>query len=188
MALQGDALKREMEQRSHDVIRVHNPLTEDFRFMYDRVWWKVNAGADKDMERFLARKFFTDISQLIVGQMIAKKGEDMLDKRAREGKEQIYDKYIENKEIWDKMPRMDNKELLQKVMDDCILGVVERYGSDAGPEEEVVKAKDPTKTIMDEVIDEGFSKALQEKTAAPTKPIIEPISSKESIKKEATIE
>lgn len=181
-----EAIHRELYNRSRDIVRIYNPDKEDFRFKYDSVWYKVEAGKTKDVEAYLAQKFFHDYAQMVIGKMIIAKGEELLKDRERKSLDPILDKYYENKQIWDLTPKMDNKELLDQIFNQVVLGIVEVFGSEVGPEEFApVKQNGTMNTTIDEsVFAEGLKAPLREvpETVSKTekKPILKTVMDKPS--------
>jgi hypothetical protein len=124
---QNEASQREMYRKSRDTIRVYNPLSEPFRFLYDSYPQTVPAKSYKDMERYLANLYFRKISEKIINDMITAKTEQIVEKKKKTGNDWI-DKYAENREIMTQVPRTDDPVLLKKIHDDVIIGLVEEYG------------------------------------------------------------
>lgn len=157
-------VRREMERKSLDVIRVYNPLDESFRFMYDSRWFSVPSHGTKDIERFLARHYFHKISEYIIGQQILEKGDELIKKRESHGLPPFLNKYDENKAIWDNTPRLDNPELLEKIGDTVILGLVEEYGLDL-PEVTTEPDRQPSETVTDAIF-KKFDRKIAEEDAS----------------------
>jgi len=125
-----EQVRREMMRKSRDVIRIYNPLDTDFKFFYDGYPNVIKANSTKDVERYKAELYFKKISQYIIGQMGIAKGNELLEERRKRGVPEFLDKYVENREIWDKVPKMDDPVLLKEIADKVILGLVEEYGMD----------------------------------------------------------
>lgn len=147
--------RREMYRKSLDTIRIYNPLDHTFRYMYDGFWHQVPAGGTKDEPRYLARHYFKKIAEYMIGQQILKDGEELLKLREKQLGKAFLDKYEENKEVWDKTPRLDDEKLLKEIRDVVILGVVEEYGLDL-PEEVPAerRANLDFKPLNDQIFDE----------------------------------
>lgn len=161
--------RREMYRKSRDTIRIFNPLAIQFRFMHDSFWHTIPAKGTKDVERYLADLYFRKIAQHIIGEMGIKQGEALLVKRKKSGQPDYLDKYAENREIWDKSPRMDNSELLQKIKEDVILGLVEEYGMEL-PEELPNQPRIDTRDVYEKILSQDKRIPLEEK------PLVEEIS------------
>lgn len=149
----------EMERKSHDVWRVYNPLDTDFTFYHNGWPTMIKAKSTKDIEFSKVRLFFRQISQYIIGQLKELKGQELLKKHAERGQGDYLDKYIENIEVWDKTPRLDNPELLKQVADQVVIGLVEEYGVAPAPVlNQTHKAVD-TRSLNDQILD-LFSKRI----------------------------
>ncbi len=115
-------------RRSHDTVRVYNPLDHTFSFMYDRFWHRIPPKTTKDMERYLAMKFYKNICDKMIGDQITKKGQELIDLRIKQFGRAYTDHYEENVEVWDRTPKINDPELMAQVFKTVILGVVEEYG------------------------------------------------------------
>lgn len=124
-----EVAKRELMRRSHDTIRVYNPLDHTFSFMYDRFWHRVPSKGHKDMERYLAIKFFKNICDFMIGQQITKQGNELKAIREKQMGAQFLDHYEENVQVWDKVPTMNDPELMDQIRKVVIVGLVEEYGA-----------------------------------------------------------
>ena len=183
---QAEEVHREMYHRSRDILRVYNPLSTDFKFKYDSVWYKVPAGSTKDFERYLARKFFHDISAHMIGLIIQERGNRALEERRSKGLADLIDKYEENRAIWDKMPRMDNKQLLEEIGDQVILGLVEEFGAETEPDNDTARRDSPDPTDV-QIVERFSQKSLARKGSEPqVKPIKKAL--KKDLAKEVTEE
>lgn len=163
-------IHRKMYFYSRDVIRIKNPLEEDFRFKYDSIWNAVKAGETKDVERYLAEAFLDAISQKIIGDMIAAQAQAAIDEFSKTNKNLLVDKYIENREIWMKLPRTDNRDLLAKIAKDCVVGLVEKFGEEREiPQEEKAKLN-PNTPLYQELMNELTKQRVTD--SLPQAPII----------------
>ena len=120
--------KRELERKSHDNIRIYNPMEHSFRYMYDRYWHTVPAKSYKDVQRYLAIHYFKKICDYMIGQQILAKGEELKKLRERQLGKQYLDKYEENTQVWDRVPRLNDPELIEQIKGIVIVGLVEEYG------------------------------------------------------------
>lgn len=123
-----EVVRREMQRKSRDIIRIYNPLDIDFKFYYDGYPNIVKGKAYKDVSRYIARHYFKHISAFIIGQLAKAKGNGLLEERKRAGLPDYLDRYTQEKEVWEKMPRVDDPDLLKQVADQVIIGLVEEYG------------------------------------------------------------
>lgn len=119
---------RELMRRSHDTIRVYNPLDTTFSFMYDRFWHRVPAKSFRDMDRYLAMKFYKNIAEKMIGDQIRLKGQELIDLRIKQFGTAYKDHYEENVEVWDRTPKLNDPELLAQVFKTVIIGVVSEFG------------------------------------------------------------
>ena len=165
--------KREMARFAHDTIRIYNPLDIDFKFLHDGYVNIVKSKQSKDVERFKARLYFNKISQYIIGQMQVEKGQELLKKRQDRGLDELLDKYQENRQIWDKVPRMDNKELLAQIAQDVILGLVAEYGREEELAEGVRELPRPEQANLTDIV---FRETTLKRIDSTTeKPIVKPL-------------
>jgi hypothetical protein len=175
MDIKEEITHREFYNRSRDIIRVYNPLDVDFRFKFDSIWYKVPSHSQKDMERYLAGKFFHDISNNIINYMAYEAGSKMLKDREAKGLGPFLNKYDENRAIWDNTPTTGNKELLEHIASEVILGLVEEFGSEPGPMEATPKAQTSLVPLTDQIMNKAVKSPLKEvEDEVPTKPIIGP--------------
>lgn len=127
--------RREMERFSLDTIRIFNPLDFTFRYKWDGRNFSVPAGGTTDVERYLANAYATKIIGYMIGQQQLVKGKELLQLRQQQMGKTFLDKYEENKEIWDRVPRLDDRQLIDELGETVILGLVEEFGMDDVPEE-----------------------------------------------------
>lgn len=171
-----ELVHRELARRSHDIIRVYNPLDQTFAFMYDRYWHRIPAKSTKDFERYLARHFFKKICDKMIGDQIMLKGEELKALREKQLGQQFLDKYEENVQIWDKVPKLDDPELIEQIKKVVLIGVVEEYGTDEPEEEQRVPEKPFDLTPMHEQIFSTIDKTIApDVTATQTPSTIKPI-------------
>lgn len=163
--------RREMQRKSLDTIRVFNPLEYTFKFKYDGYPQSVPAKSSKDFPRYLAVLFFKKISDEIIGQQIMAKGEELLKLREKQLGKSYLDKYEENREVWDKVPRLDDVELLAQIRDIVILGLVEEYGYDEVQEAPASIKPVDFRPMHDQLFSE-MDKRIAEEPAKPLKPLI----------------
>ena len=125
--------QREMYRRSRDTMRVYNPLSEPFKFMWDSYTQTVPAKGTKDFERYLSDHYFKKIAGRMIDDLIEAKTHELEKKREKTGNDWA-DLYSKNAEIMRQVPRKDNPELLKKIKDEVILGLVEEYGIEEAEE------------------------------------------------------
>ncbi len=138
-----ELVRREMARISRDIIRVYNPLDFPFKFKWDSYPQSIPAKGTKDIERYLAMAYLKKIAQYMIGEQIMLKGKELLELREKQLGKQFLDKYEENKEVWDKTPKMNDPELIKAIGETVILGLVEEYGmEDVVDNEQPLEKKD----------------------------------------------
>lgn len=125
--------RREMMRRSLDTIRIFNPLDHPFRFYWDSFPWVVPAQGTKDVPRYIAMHYFKKMSDTLIGQQLLAQGAELLAMREKQFGKRFNDKYEENTEVWDRVPKLNDPELMAAVMERVILGVIEEYGLEQLP-------------------------------------------------------
>jgi hypothetical protein len=179
--------RREMERKSLDTIRLYNPLEHAYRYMVGGFWHSVPAKGYKDEPRYLARMYFKKIAEYMIGLQAAEQGEKLKAIREKQLGKTFIDKYEENIEIWNKVPRTDDPELLKKIKEVVIVGLVEEYGMEAPPEmpADQVKTAD-MRPLSDQIFDdfEKEEKRISEEAPVETKKY--PIN-KAKLEKEVTL-
>lgn len=154
--LQMESTRREMYRKSLDTIRLYNPLDVTFKYMYDGYWHQVLSKGTKDEPRYLARHFFKKIAEFMIGQQGLLKGTELKELREKQLGKSFLDKYEENIEIWNKVPKLDDPELLAEIRDVVIMGVVEEYGLEL-TEEVIGVASKPIdfRPLSDQIFEES---------------------------------
>lgn len=165
--MQMELTRREMERKSLDTIRVRNPLDVKFSFKYDGYTHSVPALSEKDFPRYLATHYFKKICDHMIGLQIAAKGDDLKKLREKQLGKSFIDKYEENIEIWNKLPRMDDPDLIKAIRDVVVVGLVEEYGYDETPE-----TREPVKPVdFRSMHDQIFGEVEKRVPQAPLKPV-----------------
>lgn len=129
--------KRELERSSFDTVRVYNPLPIMFSFQRNGYWHRIAARSQKDFPRYLARHYFKKIADKMIGDQQSKKGEELKALREQQMGQQFLDHYEENIQVWDKVPKMNDPELLEQIRKVVIVGLVEEYGMEEPPMDEL---------------------------------------------------
>lgn len=162
--------RREMQRKSLDIMRLYNPLDHNFIYKYDGYNHFVPAKTSKDEPRYLARHYFKKIAEYMIGLQQLKSGTELLKLREKQFGKSFLDKYEENQEVWNKVPRLDDPELLKQINSTVILGLVEEYGREL-PEELPVEStrKLDLRSLTDQIFDETERKV----GATPSKPVEE---------------
>lgn len=176
--------RREMERKSLDTIRLYNPLDHTFRYMYSGYWHQVTAKGTKDEPRYLANHYFKKIAEYMIGTQSIEKGTELLKLREKQLGKQFLDKYEENREVWDKVPRQDDPDLLKEIKDVVIVGLVEEYGMEVMSQQPEERQRPPDlRSLSDQIFDEGIQKISD----APIQPPVKS-TSKSKLEKEVTNE
>jgi len=160
--------RRELARKSHDTIRVYNPLDYTFRFMYDRYWHSVGAKNYKDMERFLAIHYFKKICDHMIGQQIMVKGNELKELREKQLGKQFLDKYEENVQIWDRAPKLNDPDLIEQIKQVVIVGLVEEYGmEEPEPEMRVPDAPMDFRPLHEKIFGDVDKRIAMDKISEP---------------------
>ena len=120
--------KRELERKSQDRIKVHNPLFESFTTVWDGYKHTVSGKEDKVFPRYIAEKFLREIVVHRINLLNSKLVENENNKRIRAGMKEMT-KY-EERLMFDK--RTDNEDLWKNFISDSYKGLVEEYGVEVG--------------------------------------------------------
>lgn len=166
----GDPVNHQrMYDFERDILRVKNPLNEDFTFIFDQLPIMVPALGTKDLERYLVRRYISNIIGHIYNIFAEKKMRDAEETFKRIHPDVMDDPYLINTQIYDKMKRSDNPEFQKQVIDDCIIGVVKKYGSDRQvPRTLPMGQLDPNTQLYQKLID-GF-KTISDVDIKPVNP------------------
>ncbi len=130
-----EVVRRELERRALDTIRVYNPLDRVFRYKWDSRNFSVPSKGTADVERYLAEAFAQKIIEHMIGLDQMTKGTELLALRQKQLGKTFLDKYEENKEVWDRVPRLNDRELIEQYGGIVVLGLVEEYGMEEIPED-----------------------------------------------------
>lgn len=156
-----EAVKREMYRVSQDDCMVFNPTDEDFIIEWEE--WKIpvpNQNKDigwgkgkREVKRYLADWYCRHMKNLLINKMGEKEAIEMLQKRANEGKETYTDKYVENNEIWNKVPRTNDPKLMGQIYPTLFLGVVREFGNEynTGDEMPAYDDRTPEEKVMEQL-------------------------------------
>lgn len=164
-----------MARFSMDTIRIYNPLEFDFKFLWDGYWNTVKAKSYKDVERYKAMHYFKKISQFLIGERQIQLGTELLHKREKRGQDKLLDKYFENREIWDKTPKLNDEALLSEIAQDVLIGLVEEYGKDLPPEQVNRVSPKPEMSNINEQVFKRFTNTRLDPATAPEAPVVKPL-------------
>jgi hypothetical protein len=169
---------QKMYDFERDMIRVRNPLQEDFEFVYDMLPIVVPAQGTKDMERYLVRRYVWNMIGHIYNIFAEEKMKKAEEAFRRNHPDVMDDPYLINTQIYDKMKQADDPEFQKKVIADCVIGVVSKYGSDRKPPKAVNSGRlDPDTPLYQSLIDgfktlvdtpEPSSQPFQQQPISPT--------------------
>ncbi len=118
-----------MYEFERDILRVKNPLDADFTFIYDMLPIVVPANGTRDMERYLFRRYLWQMMGHIYNQLTEDRFEVAHEKFSKSHPDVLEDPYLLNEQIWLRLPRFDDPEFQRKVHDDCLVGVVTKFGA-----------------------------------------------------------
>lgn len=136
--------RREMARKSRDLIRVFNPTKYPFRFTWDSYPITIPAEGYKDIERYLAEVYLRKMSQKLIGEQMMKQGAELLALREKQFGKTFTDKYEENKEVWDRVPKINDPKLIDEISKIVIIGLFEEYGVEDVPERGEILEKQET--------------------------------------------
>jgi hypothetical protein len=167
-------IHQKMYDFERDILRVKNPLDEDFVFIYDQLPITVSSKGTKDMERYYVRNYISAMIGHIYNLFAEKKMTEMEEVYKRTHPDVMDDPYLINQQIYLKMKRSDDPKFQKQVIDDCIVGVVKKYGSDRQMPKPVSNGKlDPNEPLYQSLID-GFKTVIEETAKTISKEIINP--------------
>lgn len=138
-----------------DVLRVKNPLNQDFTFHYDMLPRVVPANGTQDWERYLVRRYIWNMIGYIYNLFAAKKMASSVEAFRRTHPDVVDDPYLLNEQIYLKMKRSDDPEFQQKVIQDCVVCLVSKFGSNRVlPKRPTGGEIDPNTPLYDKLIDD----------------------------------
>lgn len=163
IATEMEMARRELERRSQDTIRIYNPLDHNFRYMRNRYWYSVPSKSFKDVQRYLADHYFKKVSEYMINQQIEAIGNDLKAVREKQMGHVYRDHYEENIEIWDKVPKQNDPELLKKIKEVVIIGLVEEYGlAEPEPDTRIPEETIDFRTAQDKILGEPDKRVSKE--------------------------
>jgi hypothetical protein len=172
-----------------DILRVKNPLNTDFTFQYDSMPITIPASGTKDMERYLVRRYVWNIIGHIYNQITSDKFEKAHEAFTRTHPDVIDDPYLINEKIWLKLPRVDNPEFQAKIIKDCVLGVVSKFGTNRIVNTPKNGQLDPNTPLFQQLINDFKMVGVDDVPAEPQAPLQpnEPLPVAPATTEEATI-
>lgn len=139
------AWHKEQERMSFDIIRIANPPVftikgknfnyphGDYYIIWDNYKHKVPINGTLDIQRYLARKYRKDMAVDLINYYGEIEGNKLRERIVKEQPNVAVDKYMENKSVWDKIPRTDDETLLAEIYPQLWLGEVKLFGLDDLP-------------------------------------------------------
>lgn len=167
MEADAEMRRREWARFSQDIIRVYNPLDQDFRFLYDGYPNTIKAKSYKDMERFKARLYVKKIVNHIIGDMQMAVGTDLIAKRRKRGLDEILDPYQENRQVWDKTPKLNDAQLQKQIISEVVIGLVEEYGKEEPLPEQRVTPRNPLENSQEQIFGDLTKEKIAPETTKP---------------------
>ena len=125
----------------------------------------------------------------ILNDLGAKKGQELLIKRVEQGRGEFTDKYLENREIWDKVPRTDNKKMMGDLYPSLFLGVTREFGLDfSESESQTFDSRSQEEIIMEELQTKRYEPSARPSDALQAPVEAKPVTTatKEKMAKEMT--
>lgn len=174
---------QKMYDFERDVLRVKNPLNAEFTFIYDQLPHTVPANGTKDMERYLARRFAENMISHLYNQFAEAQVEKFTEAFQRTHPDVIDDPYLINEKIWLKIKRADDPEFQKKVIKDCIVGVVSRFGANRTlPFAPKNTNLDPNTPLFEKLINDFKMVTVDEESQQvdATQPLTQPVSAEEA--------
>jgi hypothetical protein len=159
---------QKMYDFERDILRVKNPLNTDFTFIYDQIPITVPANGTRDMERYLVRRFIWNMIGHIYNQITEKKYAEAEANLKKTNPLDVEDPYFVNEKIWLRIPRADNPEFQQKIIKDCVVCVVSKFGANRQlPLQPKNGQLDPNTPLYDQLINDFKMVGVPEEPAQP---------------------
>lgn len=137
MSATEEAWHTEQRRRQYDIIRVLNPLQEDFYVEYDtNQFQKVPAGTMRDVPRYIAERYCKHLTDKIVHDMSQKMHDDAIKERQSKGFPNFKSKYDENEETYNAAdyPKTNDPLVVKPIWDKLWVGLVSEVGRDVPPQ------------------------------------------------------
>lgn len=129
-----EALKRELQRQSLDIIRVFNPTDENFVTDWDGFKHVIPAREYKDLPRYIARKYIKDMKDKLINEMQEK---ELISLKAKLEKQGVDDVTFKAQELLMRKNnyRTDDPKLIAEIYPKLWKGVISKYGLDELPDE-----------------------------------------------------
>lgn len=133
--LQGEAWHNEQARRSQDIIRISNPTNEDYYIEWGHPpkFFKVPANGTLDVDRYLAEAYLRDMTVKLINDDVNKMGEQLLQRLGNQKPDILLSKFLENEEVWKRLPHTDNEQLRREKAKLLWVGLVRKHGLDLPP-------------------------------------------------------
>lgn len=147
-----ETIKRELERRSQDILKVYNFLNEPFTIVYDGYKHTVEPKKEAEFPRYLAERF---VKKIVTHQINGEIKEALAEEDAkRQGKgfdimtPQEQDQYVVRHGL-----KTDNPERIEKYTALSYKGLVKEYGKETVSSEKKVKEDRArtTESIMEQI-------------------------------------
>ena len=167
-----ELIRRELERKANDQIRVYNPTTEDFEVSWDTFLFNV-PGKDKDagygpgmsvLPRYIALNYIKHMTDKI----LTKRADDHIGEINKKRKDQGQPALNpQEREIEETPYRTDNADSRKEIIVQLWKGVEREYGIETAPaRKEVARDSRPIEEQVVEEIESG--RATTTTTEAPT--------------------
>lgn len=187
----------EQRRRQYDIIRVLNPLNEDFYVEYDtNQFQKIPAGTTRDIPRYIAERYCKHMTDKIIHDMSQKMHDDAVKERNAKGFPNFKSKYEENEETYNAAdyPKTNDPQVATPIWNQLWVGLVSEVGRDVPPvikqqqneinrdpfDQEMLKklqTKRVDETVSSPVMSQGFSPNIgnfQPRQDIPKSEFVEP--------------
>lgn len=132
-----EAWHAEQRRRQYDIIRVSNPLNEDFFVEYDtNQFQKIPAGTTRDIPRYIAERYCKHMTNKIIHDMSQRMHDDTVKERAAKGFPAYKSKFEENEETYNAAdyPKTNDPKIADPIWNQLWVGLVSEVGRDVPPE------------------------------------------------------
>lgn len=162
-----EAVHREMARVAQDDCMIFNPTDTDFYIEWDgykhlvpNKYKDIGFGnGQREVKRYMAIWYCNHMKDQLINERGEKEANELIHKRRGQGKEEFRDKYVENKEVWDKVSKTNDPQLLAEIMPGLFLGVTREFGTDLPTVSEGQKID--TETAAEKMIKELSTKRYQ---------------------------
>lgn len=131
-----EAWHKEQERKKYDIIRIKNPLSEDFYIKYDtNRYQKVPGNSTIDVPRYIALRYITHMKDQIINLTTQKMHDEYMRERREKGHPDFKSKWEENEETYmsSKYPKTNDPKVMAEIISDLWVGLVYEFGRDVPP-------------------------------------------------------